>query len=217
MSVQDYKTQFETFLSKRGNEPKSLLNHRNAAFNNFVKLGFPTKKSELWQYTDLSPIIKSKYDFIDTNDSDINDELFKSIEIPNSMRIVIENGRLNNVVSDHDSIIIKNSFDSNIDLDINTDKNSFIALNSAFATGGYSIEIGKKYNSEQPLHIINIITDNKDHVQNHQINYISIDNNSSVTIIEEFIHNSDNKIFSNIVNHVNIKENSHLNYVAFQM
>lgn len=215
MSLQNYKTQFEAFLTEQQSESANIIKERKVAFDNFVKLGFPTKKSELWQYTDLSTLIKSNYDLIGTNVTNIKEDLLNEVKIPNSMRIVIENGHINNELSDYNSVKIRNTFDTNANFNINADS-SFLALNKAFANSGYSIEIGENFNPEQPLHIINIITDGRKNVQNHQINSITVGSNSSITIIEEFLTKSDNQIFNNIVNQIDIKENSHLNYSAIQ-
>ena len=120
------------------------------------------------------------------------------ISIHNSNRIVIQNGIFNKTLSHFtNGISVKNVFDCIYDNKINDFKNyanSFVSLNNAYVNGGLHIEIESNNSIKEPLHIINIITDAKESVQNHQLNIISIGQNSSITIIEENINTSQNRI-----------------------
>jgi len=220
MNLETYKSQFELFLAGLDNEPQSSVDERKNAFDKFLKLGLPTKKNEYWQYTNLTPITKSKFNFIRKNGSSVNDKQLDNLKIPQSKRIVFENGRLNSGLSDLDNnISVKNSRESfaNGELSFNKDENnSFVSLNGAFTNGGFLIDVENNFSEKDPLHIINIIANNSDNIQNHQSNFIKIGKNSAVTIVEEFINISNSKLFNNIVNNIELNENSNLNYITFQ-
>ena len=217
MSLDHYKAQFDSFISTIYDETEAVLEARRNAFNNFVKLGLPSKKQELWQFTDLSALTKTRFDIPKSPKPSIDVLKIENISIPNCNKIVIVNGIIDNKLSDFGNLSVKNVQDdqiSNTDLSDNTD--SFVSLNNAFVNGGYHIEIDDNHSDNNPIHIINIVGDDKNYIQNHQLNIIKVGKNSSVSVIEEFISNGVSTQFYNAVNKIEISENSNLKYSIFQ-
>lgn len=220
MKLENYKSQFNTFLSGLENEPTSLLDFRKEAFNNFIKSGYPLKIDENWQYTDLTPISKSNFELLGNTEIVPNQNILDEISIQNSNKIVIQNGILIKTLSQLiDGISVKNVVDILSDNKINDFQkttNSFVSLNNAFINGGLHIDIESNITIPEPIHIINIITDARESVQNHQLNIINIGQNSSISIIEEYINTSQNKLFNNAVYNIDLETNSKLDYTTFQ-
>src|SRR3990172_2623969 len=60
----DYRAAFESFLkARKGRESAWLSSMRSEAFQNFARLGFPSRDHEEWRYTDVGPIVDSAFRF----------------------------------------------------------------------------------------------------------------------------------------------------------
>ncbi len=215
-----YKTQFETFLQSQSDESLAMRNFRKDAFKNFLKIGYPTKKHENWRFTNLTALAKNEYRFSNGEMNKIDDDIIKKHSIDNCRRIVFFNGIFNVQLSTLDKIAkqisVKNISESFNDLTRDStaiDTNPFILLNKAFVTGGYYIDIDSNHISEKPIHILNIISDEKDDIQHHQRNLIKIGKNSQVSIIEENVNTNKNKLFNNTVYNIKVDENSTLSHI----
>jgi len=214
------KPQFETFLQSQSDESQAMQDIRKDAFNNFLNLGYPTKKHENWRFTNLTSIAKTEYQFSSGKTSIIDDNIIKNHSINNCHRIVFINGMFNVRLSAIDDITkqitIRNIADTFSDLTRNSNEyntNPFILLNKAFVTGGYYIDIDSNYISEKPIHILNIISDEKEDIQHHQQNLIKIGKNSQISIIEENVNTNKKELFKNTVYNIQVDDNSTLSHI----
>ncbi len=217
------KSNFNTFQQTHNSESKTIQELRKDAFDKFVKVGYPTKKHENWRFTDLSTLVKTEYQFTNGEIGKIDKEIITNHSFENSFRIVFVNGSFDAELSTFDGIAkqfsVKNMSESFSDLTndyIENGTNPFILLNKAFATGGYVIEIDSNYIEDKPLHILNIISDEKDFVQHHQQNLIKIGKSSQVTIIEENVHTNKTELFNNSVYNIQVDNNSILSHILIQ-
>jgi len=223
MNLTQYKTQFETFLQSKSDESQAMRNFRKDAFKNFLKIGYPTKIHENWRCTNLTTLAKNEYRFSNGEMNKIDDNIIKDNSIANSHRIVFINGIFDFELSAIDEIAkqitIKNIFESFSDLTHDStaiDTNPFILLNKAFVTGGYYIDIDSNYISEKPIHILNIISDEKDDIQYHQQNLIKIGKNIQISIIEENVNTNKKELFKNTVYNIQVDEDSILSHILIQ-
>ena len=223
MNLTDQKAQFEIFLQSQTDEPRTVKDFRQDAFGRFLEIGYPTKKQESWRYTNLSSLVKTKYQSSDGEASKIDNNIISEHSTENSHRIVFVNGIFDNKFSSIEDIskqiTIKNISDSfsEITNDSNTNSaNPFILLNKAFAYGGYLIDIDSNYIEDKPLHLLNIISNEKDFVQHHQQNLIKIGKDSQVSIIEETINTNKKELLKNSVYNIQIDDNSLLSYILLQ-
>ncbi len=164
MDLIQHKAQFKTFLQLQSDEPQAMLDIRKDAFENFLKIGYPTKKHENWQFTNLTSLARTDYQLSNGVTNKINDTIINDHSIDNCHRIVFVNGIFNSDLSTLDDkakqISVKDMSKSFIDLSNNSteiDSNPFLLLNNAFVSGGYSINIDSNYIEDKPLHILNII------------------------------------------------------------
>ncbi len=217
------KSNFNTFLQTHDSESEIIRDLRKNAFDEFMKVGYPTKKHENWRFTDLSSLTKAEYQFTNREISKIDREIIDNHSIDNSFRIVFVNGIFDTELSElrdiSKHIAIKSIFDSSgrptNDFTENG-KNPFILLNMAFVTGGNVIEIDSNYIEDKPLHILNIIHDGKDSIQHHQQNLIQIGKNSQISIIEENVNINKKELFKNTVYNIQIDKNSLLSHILLQ-
>ena len=223
MNLMQHKAQFETFLQSVSNEPHAVQDFRKTAFNNFLKIGFPSKRHENWRFTNLTSLSKTKFRFPNRELHKINNNKINDYFFDNSHRIVFIKGifdaELSTVNSFSEQIKIKNITEIFPELGKQTSKNNtnpFILLNNAFLSGGYSIEIDSDYIEDKPLHILNIISDEKDDIQYHQQNLIKIGKNSQVSIIEENVNTNQKELFKNTVYNIQVDDNSMLSHILLQ-
>ncbi|MBU0528313.1 Fe-S cluster assembly protein SufD [bacterium] len=217
------KSQFETFLQWQSYESQAMRDIRKDAFNNFLKIGYPTKKHENWRFTNLTSLAKFEYRFPNGEMCKIDVDIVSKHSIDNSHRIVLINGIFDSKLSEIDDIAkritIKNISESSSDLNQSSAKNNtnpFILLNKAFVKGGYYIEIDSNYIEDKPLHILNIISGEKDFVQHHHQNFIRLGKNSQVIIVEENININHKASFRNTVYNIKVDENSTLSHILLQ-
>ena len=223
MSLSPTKKQFETFLQSQTDEPRTVKDFRKDAFEHFLEIGYPTKKQESWRFTNLSFLAKTEYWFANGETNKIDYSIISKYSIKNSHRIVFVNGIFDNKLSSIEyiskQITIRNISDSFSDLtndfNVNT-TNPFILLNKALVSGGYLIDIDSNYIENKPLHILNIISDEKNSVYHHQQNLIKIGKNSQVSIVEENVHTNQKELFTNTVYNIHIDDNSVLSHILLQ-
>ncbi|MEE9572869.1 MAG: Fe-S cluster assembly protein SufD [Candidatus Neomarinimicrobiota bacterium] len=218
-----YKAQFETFLQSVSGEPQNIKDFRKDAFKNFLKIGYPTKRHENWRFTNLNSLVKTEYRLPNREIGKFDHNLIGNYGVDNCHRIVFINGRFDAKLStfDHttERITIKNTteiFSDSNQTSIKNDADPFILLNKAFVSGGYYIEIDSNYTEAKPLHILNIIYDEKGNSQNHHFNLIKVGDNSQVSIIEENVNISQKDLFKNTVYKISVDENSTLSHILLQ-
>ena len=223
MNVIQYKSQFEQFLQSVSNEPQIVKDFRKDAFENFLKIGYPTKRHENWRFTNLTSLAKTEYRFPNRELNKINNNIINEYYFDNCHRIVFINGKFDAELSSLDSIAtritVKNITEILSDLNQDSTKNDtnpFILLNKAFVSGGYYIEIDSNYIEDKPLYILNIISDEKDFIQNHQQNLIKIGKNIQVSVIEEIVNTHQTELFKNTVYSIQVDENSTLSHILLQ-
>lgn len=223
MDLMQHKAMFDTFLQSVNSEPQNVKDFRKDAFKNFLKIGYPTKRHENWRFTKLNSLVKTEYRLPNKKIGKFDYNLIGNYIFDNSHRIVFVNGifyaELSTIDRTTKQIIIKNTTEIFSDLYQTSTKNDtdpFILLNKAFASGGYYIEIDPNYIADKPLHILNIISEEKDDIQHHHYNLIKVGKNSQVSIIEENVNTNQKKLFKNTVYNIQVDENSILSHISVQ-
>jgi Fe-S cluster assembly protein SufD len=175
----------------------------------FFQNGFPNKKNEDWKFTDLSSILSNNFKYISNKDFSLNDKKLKLIDEFEHNFIFLLDGNLksNNFdYEDKSKISIKEyNYKGGIELNKIT---QLALLNSALATGGFSLEISKNYKLKKPLIIYNYFSKNlKESIINNK-NSIILNENSELTLINYIENNSTDNFMMNTMENVNIKCNA---------
>jgi len=223
MNLAHQKAQFETFLQSQTDEPRAVKDFRKDAFERFFKIGYPTKKQESWRYTNLSSLANTNYQTPNRETSKIDNNLISEHSIENTHRIVFVDGifdiKLSSIEDINKRITIRNNSDllNKLTNDSNiNDENSFILLNKAFADNGYLIDIDSNYIEDKPLHLLNIISNEKVLIQHHQQNQINIGKDSQVSIIEETVNTNKKELFRNTIYNIQVDESSLMSHILLQ-
>ncbi|MBT8045567.1 MAG: hypothetical protein KJN67_00245, partial [Pontiella sp.] len=154
---------------------------REKAAADFKTNGFPTKKDELWRFTDVSRVANTEF----SNAWKPADIGFKPLS---SIVVVFENGRLSheksNISSLPDGVCI-GSIQDLVDPRIGTLadlQSAFVSSNTAFFSDGAFIEVTAGVELESPIHLVHLA--NADGSAFHLRNFISCGEKSKVTVIE---------------------------------
>ena len=214
MSFFPTKSKFDNFLNSHKNEPKEKLDMRNTAFERMNKIGLPSINDENWQFTKLSKLLKTEYDITDSDLSIDVDSISAKYRLDGFDTLIFINGKIDRNNSQFSKYIL---VEDNVEnCNIKDENNPFILMNYALCHDGFSLKIDSNYNSEKPLHILNIYSSDVDFVQYHIANKIDISPNCEIAIIEENVHIDDNHIFVNTVNQFDIGKNSFVDFTSIQ-
>ena len=203
---------------------------RTEAFQNFEKLGFPTKKLEAWKYTSLNSILKEDYSLFPNKEKTINLEEVKKYFIHDidTYKIVFIDGKYSSFLSEttHDQIDVclmssalsKSKYKLVIENYFNkiAKQDHLTSLNTAFTKEGAYIHIPKNIEVEKPIQIINFSTGVETAAMLQPRNLIVIDQNSHIQIIERHQSLTNHPVLTNSVTEIFAGRHSNIDYYKLQ-
>lgn len=225
---------YEQFVERFSvtDDTAALGSIRQEAFDAFKKNGFPAIKNEYWRFTNVRPFISENYSLhyadIPVTATINNAEAIASIPDLDAYKLVLFNGSIqfelsqlpdSTQVSIQPVSSIKNAdfFLSTINkqLDLSDAGNSFAALNTAFFNDGYAIEVKAGVLLDKPIHIYQIF-DHADNLFVNTRNWIMINKNAHVEIIETADCVGDAHYFINSVTDITISNDAFLKHSVIQ-
>jgi len=209
-----------------GRELGWLRDLRREAFARFCKDGFPTKHDEDWRFTDVSAISNTEFRLARPTDSHVGAELNVSPHAWQikgaSSQLVFVNGHfapemsilqdaahrvtvrgLANAIRKDASLIEKH-----MGRYLNQDRDSFGAMNTAFAEDGAFVHIERGVIVDAPICLLFISTRETPAVMNHPRNLILVDEDSQATVVEEYVSVGNGSAFCNSVTEVVAGDNA---------
>jgi len=194
--------------------PEWLVTEKERAFNALIKSGIPSRKHEKYKYTDFSFTTDKHYQLSPQKEfGNLSD--FVASSCVTRHFIVMVNGVFKKklsalpealtVMSLKDAMIkhpewIKSQL-------LKEATSYFSELNQAFFLDGLFFEIPDDYQSDEPLHILSIITKQNDCLIVPR-NVFMIGENAKVNILEEYIAKEGNTYFNNVVTHWHLKKSA---------
>lgn len=225
-----YISNFESFeKSLNGQAGSDFHNLRKNAITKFEELGFPTLKNEDWKYTNIAPIFN--YNFIPAKDAELTIDEIGQYLIKGLAEniIVLINGMfrkdlsrmaqkpegviidsLANIIKTRPELVLKH-FSKYAAIE-----NGFVALSTAFAADGVMINVPDNKAIEDPVHILNLIGHERDHILSQPRNLIVMGKNSHLKIIESYHSISESVNFTNVVTEIVSGENSYVELYKIQ-
>jgi len=148
--------EFEAFRREPAFGAADLRQGRQAAFERFLKQGFPTTRDEEWRFTSVAPIAAEPFGRAPAavpSKSDIAPFLFEGVEA----QIVVVNGRVSKALSSFDAlpdgVSVQTLAESRSGFDW-SERGPFADLNSAFFEDVVSIVVAPKAIVTEPIHVI---------------------------------------------------------------
>ncbi len=208
---------------KGENTSGDLTKSREDAFELFKAKGFPTLKDEDWKFTNLTPFLTDTFSFTigDTDQEEIKAAINAAI-IPglDAWLLVLLNGKIQlalSILPDEDQIRVQ-SLESIINTEIyknyitckEAEGNRMYALNAAFFTDGYFLEVPKNVVLGKPVQIIHLYTANENMCFQPR-HLVVINENAKAELIEVAVSlGNAQHVLMNSVSQVMVKENANL-------
>jgi Fe-S cluster assembly protein SufD len=210
-----YLSNFNRFATQEGAGQPWLEKIRREAIARFDAVGFPTRKTEAWRFTNIDPIIRTPFRLGDLDDSEESSTAAQHYSFGRdaAAELVFINGRYVSAMSNRGKLprgvtvsSLASALESNGDL-IEThlakyasiDKNPFVALNTGFVSDGAFIHLPKNTTIESPIHLIFISTPNDQPTVSHPRVLVVADDNTEATIVESYVGSNNSIYFTNAV------------------
>lgn len=179
---------------------------REAGFRRFSELGFPTTHDEEWRFTNVAPIARGKFVAAKAAAPGDTDQLAPWTA---GQRLVFVNGFPTEQVIDLPKGVSIGSLDETA-LDHLAkhapDSNPFVALNTAFLSGGAYIKVARGTVVEQPIHIVYVSLGEAEAPHVHPRSLIVVGANAQVAIVETYV--GAGQYFTNAVTEIVAAESS---------
>lgn len=206
---------------------------REAAMKQFKRMGLPDKQNEEYKYSNAKAYLNDGFK-LDPNDAiEIPVKRFKKLlPLKNAHIIVLVNGsfsaEFSQLIPTDSSLLISNLaaiYASQKEIiekhfanyaDVSSD--AFIALNTALAKDGAYIRVSANTLVNEPVHIINLISNKEDFMANTR-NLIIVEKGAKVDLLETFVSldsGADEKLFTNHLSEIIIEENAQVSYCRIQ-
>ena len=178
------------------------------ALSHFLNNGFPTNKDEEWKYTSLKQLISNDF-VIEAEGEEISQDEIDSSTLKTKNQIIFLNG-----------VLVKKPELEGVLITSFTDKNpsfedAFTALNAAYASNGYSINVEKNFHVEACIEVIFLSKNKKNNFIQYR-NKIDLNENSSIKIIEHFKCLDNNLCFTNSLTSINLEKSSNIEFNKLQ-
>jgi Fe-S cluster assembly protein SufD len=184
--------------------------------------GIPTNKHEDYKYCNVDAILKKDFKSISQTLSPIKS--IAPFKLKNTITLVVANGNFSPELSDVIKVkgLTVTSFSSteknsakNISSLADASNDAFIALNTAFSGNGFYLKVDKNVKIEQSVHVIYISASESVSLVNPR-NFIELEENSELNIIEHQLVLGSGKIFTTLLSEKLLHAGAQLTGVAIQ-
>jgi Fe-S cluster assembly protein SufD len=216
-------------VTREARVPGPVQALRQAGFDKFAELGFPTTKNEDWHYTSVSEIAEQEFTLLTARTDDVQESQLDPFRIDAEWpTVVLVNGRFSPQLSSlrslpqgvkveplADSWTSSKAITSEVGR-IATIDHPFTALNTAFLHDGVFIEIAKEAELSAPIHVLYVTDATAAKGQIHPRTVIVAGRNSKASIVESYVSLSDAVHFTNAVTEVTVTRGANLNHYKIQ-
>jgi len=210
--LETYLGAFSQFQSTApGRDLGWLRKLREDAFARFCEVGFPTTHDEDWRFTNVSVIAKTPF-YLAAGGAKLTKEELAAWELAAAGPfLVFVDGRFSRELSRLGELpkgVRVASLADMIEADaaavelhlghyLNTQRDAFAALNTAFAADGAFIHIAKGVVLEQPIHLLFVSTAADEALMTHPRNLIIAEEQSQLAVVEDYVSLGSSVAFCN--------------------
>jgi Fe-S cluster assembly protein SufD len=209
-----------------------LTTLRERAMNSFDELGFPSVKNEEWKYTNVTPIARANFKpSTSGSSSSISQSVlsgFTAVEAERSQLVFVNGGfradlssvsQIPEVVAlDLVEAAAANEHSATVRQYLARDAdyvaNGFIALNTAFISGGAFVKIPKGITVQTPIHLL-FLSDGASSASFPRVLLIA-EENSDATIIESYACAAEGQYFTNAIVECVLKDGARVKHYKVQ-
>jgi Fe-S cluster assembly protein SufD len=221
-----YLESFDQF-SKRSAavQPRWLQSLREDAFARFSETGFPTTHDEDWRFTNVSAVASTPFELA-SPDTVSREQLASFGASEFACCLVFVNGLFLQELSILAKLPkgltigslaaqLKNdpaSLESHLGHYLNTQRDSFAALNTAFIEDGAYVHVPRGVVVETPIYALYVTVPNSTPTMNHPRNLIVAEENSRVTVVEDYVSLGEGATFSNAATELVAGDNANVSH-----
>ncbi|HWX55622.1 MAG TPA: Fe-S cluster assembly protein SufD [Verrucomicrobiae bacterium] len=206
-----YLEAFEEFNRRAGRQPAWLRSIREEAFAQFSEAGFPTTHDEDWRFTNVSAIAQTPFDLAVAGAAVSAKELGRFDTAGFACLLVFVNGNFAphlsripvlakgvTVVSLADAIAQDPAaLEPHLTRYLNTRRDAFCALNTAFIEDGAFVHVPRNTVVEQPVYLLYVSTPGEHPYMTNPRNLIVVEQGSQVAVVEDYVSLGPGVAFSN--------------------
>lgn len=204
--MEHYLTSFETFEQARASDPQLPL--RKQAMARFAELGFPTPRLEDWRFTNVAPLAKSAFALgVPSTNGAAPADVARLGLAPG---LVFVDGCFREDLSVLPEGV---SVERPVQLPDEVPAGAFAALNTAFATDGFTIRVSAGATVADPVHVLFVGTDKACHPRNT----IVVEKGAQARIVETYASLEGRAHWTNSVTRVDVAANATLEHTRLQL
>jgi Fe-S cluster assembly protein SufD len=208
-----YLESFNAFQkSAAGRDLGWIRKLREDAFARFCEVGFPTTHDEDWRFTNVSAIAKASFRLAAAGSHNVSAPDLAAYRLPEAAcELVFIDGNFAPELSEIGKLppgVEVNSLAEAIKTNpsavephfgryLDTKRDAFAALNSAFANDGGFVLVKKGVVLERPIHLLFVSTAGETPLMAHPRNLIVAEDESQVAVVEDYVSLKGGIAFSN--------------------
>ena len=187
---------------------------RQEGFARFSETGFPTTRNEDWRFTNPNAIAQTPFHLVRNGRARLSQSDLHAFRIPGvDCQLVFVDGRfaagLSSIGKLPDGVTVSSlaaelasdpgAIEKHLGHYLNLRRDAFGALNTAFLEDGAYVHVAKGVVLESPVAILFVSTEHDSPAVNHPRNLIVAEENSQLTIVEDYVSLGEGQALCNTV------------------
>ena len=201
---------FDQFGSRTAAQPRWLQSLRQEAFARFSETGFPTTHDEDWRFTNVTAVSNTAFELAGP-EAVSKDQIEPFGASQFSCCLVFVNGLFSQELSTVPALpkgVTVGSLAAQLKNDpagleprlgryLNTHRDAFAALNTSLIEDGVYVYVPRGVVVETPIYVLYVTVPGAAPTMNHPRNLIVAEENSQVTVVEDYVSLGEGVTFSN--------------------
>jgi len=229
--LESYLEAFTEFSRVAAEAPAWLRDLREGAFSRFCAVGFPTTRDEDWRFTSLAPLTRTTFRLArgSAHQFTVSDLVQWRMEGAVA-RLVFVDGRIEANLSTWGALprgitvnglareiaSQPNEVAKHLGRYLDSARDPFCALNTAFAEDGAYVHICKGTIVEDPIYLLFISTASEVPLITHPRNLIVAEKESQATIIEDYVSVGESTAFCNTITELVVGDNAVISHYMIE-
>jgi Fe-S cluster assembly protein SufD len=216
---------FDQFSNRFAAQPRWLQSLRQDAFARFSEVGFPTTHDEDWRFTNVSTVANTAFEL--AGPETVSEEQLEPFGASQfGSHLVFINGLFSKELSTVAALPkgvtvgslaahLKNdpaSVEQHLGRYLNTQRDRFAALNTAFIEDGVFVYVPRGVVVEAPIYVLYVTIPGATPTMNHPRNLIVAEENSQVTVVEDYVSLGESITFSNAATELVAGDNANVSH-----
>jgi Fe-S cluster assembly protein SufD len=206
-------------------QPRWLESLRQDAFARFAETGFPTTHDEDWRFTNVSPVASTPFELAGPETVSTEQlEPFGGQQFASCL--VFVNGLFSQELSTlahlPEGVIVGSlaaqlkddpaSVEQHLGQYLNTQRDPFAAINTAFIEDGVFVYVPRGVVVKAPIYALYVTVPGAAPTMNHPRNLIVAEENSQVTVLEDYVSLGEGVTFSNTATELVAGDNANVSH-----